>query len=107
MMQMMQQGMMGMGQQQQSAQQQRYEDLKEQKEEYREDAKYQQGRIDHTQDSALNYTTRVTESSQESNPNITINANVPTAQPVFCPSCGGKATTADKNCPHCGEPLDL
>lgn len=107
MMQMMQQGMMGMGQQQQSAQQQRYEDLKEQKEEYREDAKYQQGRIDHTQDSALNYTTRVTESSQESYPNITINANVPTAQPVFCPSCGGKATTADKNCPHCGEPLDL
>jgi predicted amidophosphoribosyltransferase len=34
-----------------------------------------------------------------------VNTNI-NAQPVFCPYCGGKATTADKNCPHCGESLE-
>ena len=75
------------------------------KEEYRDQAIHQQERTDRTQDSALNYTTRVTESSQESNPTVTVNTNI-NAQPVFCPYCGGKATTADKNCPHCGESLE-
>ena len=85
---------------------QRITDVEKMKEEYREQAVHQQERTDRTQDSALNYTTRVTESSQESNPIITVNSNVPAAQPVFCPYCGGKATTADKNCPHCGESLE-
>ncbi len=85
---------------------QRINDVEKMKEEYRDQAIHQQERTDRTQDSALNYTTRVTESSQESNPTITVNSNTPAAQPVFCPYCGGKATTADKNCPHCGESLE-
>jgi len=100
MMQTMMSGMTQMGSQ-------RIGDVEKMKEEYRDQAIHQQERTDRTQDSALNYTTRVTESSQESNPTITVNSNIPAAQPIFCPSCGGKATTADKNCPHCGEPLDL
>ena len=85
---------------------QRVGEVEKMKEEYRDQAIHQQERTDRTQDSALNYTTRVTESSQESNPTITVNTNAPAAQPVFCPYCGGKATTADKNCPHCGESLE-
>lgn len=116
MMQMMMSGMAQMGQstaasqqamfnQQQAMQQQRLEDAEKMKDEYRDSAIRQQERTDRTQDSALNYTTRVTESSQESNPTITVNSNT-SVKPVFCPNCGGKATTADKVCPHCGEPLD-
>ena len=85
---------------------QRISDIEKMKDEYREQAVHQQERTDRSQDSALNYTTRVTESSQESNPTITVNTNTPAAQPVFCPYCGGKATTADKVCPHCGESLE-
>ena len=88
--------------QQQAMQQQRVEDAEKMKEEYRDQAIRQQQRTDQTQDSALEYTTRVTESSQESNPSITVT----TVHAIFCPNCGGKATTADKTCPHCGEPLE-
>jgi hypothetical protein len=85
---------------------QRVGEVERMKEEYRDQAIHQQERTDRSQDSALNYTTRVTESRQESNPTITVNTNAPIAQPVFCPYCGGKATTADKVCPHCGESLE-
>jgi hypothetical protein len=88
--------------QQQAMQQQRVEDAEKMKEEYRDQAIRQQQRTDQTQDSALEYTTRVTESSQENNPSITVT----TVHAIFCPNCGGKATTADKTCPHCGEPLE-
>ena len=97
MMQTMMSGMAQMGGQ-------RIGEVEKMKEEYRDQAIHQQERTDRTQDSALNYTTRVTESHQESNPTVTINSNI---QPVFCHNCGGKATTADRVCPHCGEPLDL
>ncbi len=120
MMQMMMSGMTQMGQnnlaglqaqftQQQAMQQQRFDDQVKMKEEYRADAQRQQDRMVHTQDSALNYTTRVTESAQNNNATVTVNQNVssaPKAQSTFCPACGGRATTADKACPHCGEPLD-
>ena len=99
MMQTMMSGMTQMGSQ-------RIGDVERMKEEYRDQAIHQQERTDRTQDSALNYTTRVTESSQESNPTITVKTNRPAAQPVFCPNCGGKATTADNVCPHCGESLE-
>lgn len=85
---------------------QRVGEVERMKEEYRDQAIHQQERTDRSQDSALNYTTRVTESRQESNPTITVNTNAPVAQPVFCPYCGGKATMADKVCPHCGESLE-
>ena len=85
---------------------QRVGEVERMKDEYRDQAIHQQERTDRSQDSALNYTTRVTESKQESNPTITVNSNTPLVQPVFCPYCGGKATTADKVCPHCGESLE-
>jgi len=118
MMQMMMNGMTQMGQnnsaaqqamfvQQQQQQQQRYDDMVRQKDEYREDARHQQQRTDQTQEHALNYTTRVTESAQESDASLTLNTNITKAEPIFCPNCGGKATTADRVCPHCGDPLDL
>lgn len=118
MMKMMMNGMTQMGQnnmanqqanfaQQQAMQQQRYDDQVQMKNEYRADAIRQQERMDHTQDSALNYTTKVTESAQENDATVTLNQNVKVdAQPTFCPACGGRATTADRTCPHCGEPLD-
>ncbi len=119
MMQMMQSGMMQMGQnnfanqqqqfaQQQAMQQQRYDDMQQMKNEYREDAIRQQERMDHTQDSALSYTTRVTESTQENNKTVTVNSNVNAApQTTFCPACGGRVTTDNGVCPLCGESLDL
>lgn len=86
---------------------QRIGEVERMKEEYRTQSIHQQERTDRTQDSALNYTTRVTESRQESNPNITI-IKTPqlTTQSVFCPNCGGKASSLDITCPHCGEPLE-
>lgn len=56
--QMMQQGMMGIGQQQQVVQQQRLEEQRQRADEYREDARHQQERVDQTVDQSLNYTTR-------------------------------------------------
>lgn len=106
MMQMMMQNQQMMMGQQQSFQQQRYDDMQRQKDEYRDDARVQQQRMDHTQDSALRYTTGVTQSKFDNDPTVTINNVAPTPQPVFCPACGGRATTADKNCPHCGETLE-
>ncbi len=119
MMQMMQSGMAQMAQnnfanqqqqfaQQQAFQQQRYDDMQQMKNEYREDAIRQQNRMDQTQDSALNYTTRVTESAQSNDKTVTVNANV-SATPVttFCPACGGRVTTENGVCPLCGEPLDM
>ncbi len=114
MMQMMQAGMVQMGQanlanqqnqfaQMQDMQQQRYNDQVQMKQEYREDAIRQQSRTDHTQDSALNYTTRVTESAMG---NGIPSQSVPVPQTVFCSSCGGRTTSDRSNCPHCGEPLD-
>lgn len=112
MMQTMMSGMSQMGQNVAAQQQQRYDDMRQMKEEYRDDARHQQSRIDHTQDSALAYTASVTESRQDNDTKVTINTNAPLGSgpaptPVFCPSCGGKATTADAVCPHCGEPLDI
>lgn len=76
--------------QQQSFQQQRYQDMESLKNEYREDAIRQQNRLDHTQDSALNYTTRP--------------ASLPTT--IFCGACGARVASDLRICPHCNEPLD-
>lgn len=102
MLQMMQTMMTGMSQ----MGRQRISEVEKMKDEYRTQALHQQDRTDRTQDSALNYTTRVTESHQDNNSTVTINTNTQSAQPVFCPNCGGKATTIDSVCPHCGEALD-
>ena len=64
--QMMQQGMIGIGQQQQFFQQQRYEDQRQRADEYRQDAQRQQDRMDHTLDQSLNYTTRAHQTDSQS-----------------------------------------
>lgn len=101
MLQMMQTMMSGMSQ----MGTQRIGEVEKMKEEYKTQAIHQQERTDRTQDSSLNYTTRVTESRQESNPSITINQNTQPAQYVFCPNCGGKVLSSDVACSHCGESL--
>ena len=85
---------------------QRIGEVEKMKDEYRTQAIHQQDRTDRTQDSALNYTTRVTESRQDNNSTMTLNTNTPTVQPVFCPNCGGKTTSLHRSCPLCGEGLD-
>ena len=75
--QMMQQGMMGMGQanmanqqamyqQQQQFQQQRYDDQLQRANEYKQDAYRQQDRMDASQSQALNYTTRAHQTDSQS-----------------------------------------
>ena len=67
----------------------------EQKKEYREDAKYQQSRVDHTQDKALEYTTRRTVPQSSA-------AQVAT---IECPVCGVQMKKTEKFCPECGSKL--
>ena len=102
MLQMMQTMMAGMSQ----MGNQRINEVQNMKDEYRAQAIHQQERTDRTQDSSLNYTTRVTESRQENNSSVTINTNTRLTESIFCPNCGGKATKGNSICPHCGEPLD-
>lgn len=64
--QMMQQGMVGIGQQQQAFQQQRFDDQRQRADEYRQDAQRQQDRMDHTLDQSLNYTTRAHQTDSQS-----------------------------------------
>lgn len=76
----------------QAFQQQRYQDMTQMKDEYRENAMLQQQRMDHTQDSALNYTTRpaVKEASE--------------VQLVWCGACGSRYPANLAACPRCNEP---
>ncbi len=107
--QMMQQGMMGMGQQQMAAQQQRYDDQVAMKNEYRENARYQQQRTDHTQDSALDSIGRVS-TAAAGNMNAYAGGNqqyrTRPQQPVrnskICPSCGAEIDPDETFCPECG-----
>ena len=64
--QMMQQGMVGIGQQQQAFQQQRFDDQRQRADEYRQDAQRQQDRMDHAMDQSLNYTTRAHQTDSQS-----------------------------------------
>lgn len=109
--QMMQQGMMGMGQQQVAAQQQRYEDQVAMKQEYRENAMRQQQRTDHTQDSALDNIGRVS-AAAASNMNAyggrgqgyqqQAQPQQPIAHAKACPSCGAEIGADETFCPECG-----
>ncbi|MCR5570989.1 MAG: zinc-ribbon domain-containing protein [Bacteroidales bacterium] len=73
-----------------------------QKSEYREDARYQQSRVDHTQDKALEYVSKVNAPAGRS-------AGESPAKPApavsECPSCGAKVEKTDKECPVCGAKL--
>lgn len=70
--------------------------VEEQKNEYREDARYQQSRVDHTQDKALEYTTKSAPSVKPST------APQPKPETVLCPACNQEVEKSANFCPYCG-----
>ena len=119
--QMMQQGMMGVGQQQQAFQQQRFEDQQQRANEYREDAMRQQDRMDHAMDQSLNYTTRAHQTDSQSFAQAMGGApqgfqQIPPQQPVapaeptapqvrHCPACGAEVPEGEPFCGECGNKM--
>ena len=124
--QMMQQGMMGVGQQQQAFQQQRFEDQRQRADEYREDAQRQQDRMDHTLDQSLNFTTRAHQTDAQSfaqamggtpqnfqqmppqqplNQQPVVPAEPETPQVRHCPACGAEVPEGEPFCGECGNKM--
>ncbi len=63
---------------------------------YREDAKYQQSRVDHTTDKALEYTTKATAAGTAKKKGQAV---------LECPCCGAEISLTDKVCGQCGVSL--
>ena len=124
--QMMQQGMMGVGQQQQAFQQQRFEDQQQRANEYREDAMRQQDRMDHAMDQSLNYTTRAHQTDSQSfaqamggapqafqqmppqqplNQQPVVPADPTAPQVRHCPACGAEVPEGEAFCGECGNKM--
>ena len=131
--QMMQQGMVSIGQQQQAFQQQRFDDQRQRADEYRQDAHRQQDRMDHTLDQSLNYTTRAHQTDSQSfaqamggapqgfqqmppqqgyqqpvqqqyqQPQAPVEPAAP--QLRYCPACGAVVPEGEAFCGDCGNKM--
>ena len=110
--QMMQQGMMGIGQQQQHFQQQRYEDQLQRADEYRQDAHRNQDRLDANTSAAMNNMSQIGTAAagnlytQNTNVNLQHMPNYPQQQNTpsvkVCPRCNTAMSIEEVFCGECG-----
>ena len=86
--------------QQQQVQQQRYNDVLKQKDEYRDDSRSQQNRMDNLQQQALDYTTRAHQTDSQSFAQAM--GGMPANFRAFRQDEPEKPATVNKQCPACG-----